>query len=320
MGIYKKFIFNALLFCCVQLTLRYNRWMYKQSTFFAPWAKAKLNSLACEPPTVNLNSLSGLSVAEISLFKDSIKRFNFVIYELENAANNIAQNLQLLGSALGLKSLDNHLCVAEDKMTKIFNSSDESQSYYIPYTNKSINWHTDGYYNCADQKVCAFILHCVRAAFEGGSNSLMDQDQVFIHLMQQEPLYITALMDDRVMTIPENVKDGIVIRPATSTAIFKVLNDRHDILMRYSMRKKNIQFKQDTVTQEALACMDAFINSAASPHSTIKLKAGQGVVCNNVLHKRTAFKDKAGLERLYYRARYYNRINIKKQGDPQCCG
>jgi hypothetical protein len=40
------------------------------------------------------------------------------------------------------------------------------------------------------------------------------------------------------------------------------------------------------------------------------LRAGQGIICNNVLHKREAFADDAaaGQQRLLYRARYHERI------------
>jgi hypothetical protein len=33
-----------------------------------------------------------------------------------------------------------------------------------------------------------------------------------------------------------------------------------------------------------------------------------GVICNNVLHARTAFRDDPSRPRLLYRARYYDRI------------
>ena len=39
-----------------------------------------------------------------------------------------------------------------------------------------------------------------------------------------------------------------------------------------------------------------------------RLAAGQGVICNNVLHNRTGFEDSESQQRLVYRARYYDRI------------
>ncbi len=42
----------------------------------------------------------------------------------------------------------------------------------------------------------------------------------------------------------------------------------------------------------------------------IVLAAGEGLLCNNVLHNRTEFADDVdkGMTRLIYRARYYDRI------------
>ncbi len=41
-----------------------------------------------------------------------------------------------------------------------------------------------------------------------------------------------------------------------------------------------------------------------------RLKPGEGVICNNVLHNRSGFTDNAanGKQRLLYRARYYDRV------------
>ena len=40
---------------------------------------------------------------------------------------------------------------------------------YIPYTNRGLSWHTDGYYNPSDMPVRAMVLHCIRDAASGGS-------------------------------------------------------------------------------------------------------------------------------------------------------
>jgi hypothetical protein len=48
-----------------------------------------------------------------------------------------------------------------------------------------------------------------------------------------------------------------------------------------------------------------------------RLRAGQGIICNNVLHSRTAFTDAAdsGRGRLLYRARYHDRIRGTAPGN-----
>lgn len=288
----------------------YNFIMYTFYPHYSSWASSKLPYAADTPDIIEILNPTKLNDKDLKNISASIDKFNFALYQLRDETNNFEISYKPFCNQLGLDDLDRHLCLEEDLITKIFNDTVKSKAFYIPYTNKPINWHTDGYYNKQEQMVYSFLLHCSQPAFEGGENSILDPDQVFIYLMEQDKRFIDVLLCDDVMTIPENRKNGELIRPETSTAIFKVLNSQHDVLMRYSMRKKNIIFKQDALTQEALSCMDEFINAETSPHISIKLKAGQGIVSNNVLHKRTAFKDKTGLERLYYRARFYNRINI----------
>ena len=41
----------------------------------------------------------------------------------------------------------------------------------------------------------------------------------------------------------------------------------------------------------------------------IRLQAGQGIICNNVLHNRSEFTDSDTQKRLMYRARYYDAVN-----------
>ena len=40
----------------------------------------------------------------------------------------------------------------------------------------------------------------------------------------------------------------------------------------------------------------------------LRLEPGMGIVCNNVLHARTGFRDAPQHRRLLYRARYYDRV------------
>jgi alpha-ketoglutarate-dependent taurine dioxygenase len=40
----------------------------------------------------------------------------------------------------------------------------------------------------------------------------------------------------------------------------------------------------------------------------LRLEPGMGIVCNNVLHARSAFRDAPQHRRLLYRARYYDRV------------
>ena len=43
----------------------------------------------------------------------------------------------------------------------------------------------------------------------------------------------------------------------------------------------------------------------------VTLQPGMGLLCNNVLHDRSAFTDDPARPRLIYRARYYDRIAVR---------
>ena len=79
--------------------------------------------------------------------------------------------------------------------------------------------------------------------------------------------------------------------------------------MRYTSRPHNIVWKQDQCSQRALNLVREILMEGKSMIE-IRLQAGQGIICNNVLHKREAFSNDAaaGQQRLLYRARYHDRI------------
>ena len=79
----------------------------------------------------------------------------------------------------------------------------------------------------------------------------------------------------------------------------------------FSARQKNIQWRDDAVTRDARACIADLLAGDNGPVFRYRLKAGEGLISNNVLHNRTAFSDGAQNRRLLYRARYFDRIQTK---------
>jgi alpha-ketoglutarate-dependent taurine dioxygenase len=79
--------------------------------------------------------------------------------------------------------------------------------------------------------------------------------------------------------------------------------------MRYSARTRNIAWKQDASTQAAAEFLLNLFRQDSPFIFRHRLKSGEGVLSNNVLHCRTAFEDSedAGHKRLLYRARYFDR-------------
>ena len=79
--------------------------------------------------------------------------------------------------------------------------------------------------------------------------------------------------------------------------------------MRYTARTRSIEWKQDAVTQEAVQFLEGLLSEDTDHILKYRLQPGQGVICNNVLHNRSGFIDDSdSKQRLFYRARYYDRI------------
>lgn len=211
-----------------------------------------------------------------------------------------------LGRCFGLHQLDNNLCADEDAISSLTVQPDALHQGYIPYTNRPIAWHTDGYYNPLDQQIHGMLLHCVQPADEGGENDLLDHEIVYLLIRDENPEYIRALMHPQAMTIPPNVADGVELRPARSGPVFAVYPDGH-LHMRYTDRSRSIEWRDDPLLADAVAFLKQILKTPSPWHFRGRLEAGQGLLCNNVLHTRSGFKDHQH-QRLLYRARYFDRI------------
>jgi alpha-ketoglutarate-dependent taurine dioxygenase len=216
-----------------------------------------------------------------------------------------------LGAQLGLTHLDGNLCADEDAVSTItVGGGGERGSDYIPYTDRPLSWHTDGYYNAPQQQIRAWALMCVRDAPEGGENTLMDHEILYLQLRDEEPEYIRALMADDAMGIPANMVHGRAIRPARLGPVFSVHPVDGSLHMRYSARARNIEWKSDAATRAALACMQRLFSPLSPYIYRHRLAPGQCLLSNNVLHNRSGFRDTAGHRRVVYRVRYYDRISL----------
>jgi alpha-ketoglutarate-dependent taurine dioxygenase len=258
-----------------------------------------------------------LSATELDAMHGALARANLAIYQLPGSRGADKLTIRQLGRQFGLERLDANLCADEDSITSLTVVEKRSEGEYIPYTNKRLNWHTDGYYNALDRQIRAVILHCVQPAAQGGENAFLDHEMAYIALRDQDPALIRALMAPDAMTIPANVQNGRQIRPEQSGPVFSVDRAGH-LHMRYSARTRNVVWKDDAATR---AAAEALLNLFRLDSPFIlrhRLKSGQGVLTNNVLHCRTAFQDDAPRDqtRLLYRARYYDRvIDLRKQRD-----
>lgn len=272
---------------------------------FAAWSRARRAARPADPSdlVVPMAEPATPSATERAALAQALKRTNMAFYRgpaPESVAGEKAR-VKALGAAFGLHRLDAHLCADEDAVTPLQVCRDGSRPRYIPYTDRPINWHTDGYYNTAADAIRGMVLHCVQPAAEGGVNGVMDPEWAWLRLREADPAWARALMHPAAMTIPANTEGGDELREARQVPVFAVLDDGR-LHMRYTQRKRNLVWRDDPATREAVAFLDELLAGPEAWHH--RLDAGCGLLCANVLHTRTGFRDDPARARVMLRARY----------------
>jgi len=216
---------------------------------------------------------------------------------------------RLLANQVGLQRLDGNWLADEDGISPIAVAAPVGdRPAFIPYTNRPIKWHTDGYYQPEDRLIRGMVLHCVRPARSGGETALMDHEMAYIALRDANPEWVAALMAPDAMTIPERLDDDGIARPEQSGPVFSVNALSGELHMRYTARTRSIVWKDDDPTRQAVAFLEHLLGSDNAHIFRLQLAPGMGLVCNNVLHDRTGFDDDPSHPRLLYRARYLDRV------------
>jgi hypothetical protein len=234
-------------------------------------------------------------------------RANMAIYASPETAPG-TELPRLLARQFGLTRLDHNWLADDDGISSVTDAGETGRGDYIPYTNRAIRWHTDGYYNPPDRRIRAMILHCVNSAATGGENALLDHEIVYLQLRDSDPALIAALMQLDAMTIPARTDDAGVVRAAETGPVFSVDPDSGILHMRYTARTRSIEWKDDPKVREAVARLERVLAGPSPFIHRVTLQPGMGLLCNNVLHDRSAFTDDPARPRLIYRARYYDRI------------
>lgn len=231
-----------------------------------------------------------------------------VIYQ--SAVTEADKNIPLrLGQQLGLHRLDGNWLADVDGISPIAVAEPSGdRPAFIPYTNRAIKWHTDGYYQPAQRLIRGMVLHCVRPASRGGETALLDHDMAYIAMRDANPDWVRALMAADAMTIPARLDDDGVARPEQTGPVFSVDPHTGVLHMRYTARTRSIVWKDDATTRAAVKFLADFLASDSPCIFRLKLAPGMGLVCNNVLHDRAAFEDAPAQPRLLYRARYLDRV------------
>lgn len=273
------------------------------------WRERKLAQAIADADglVVEIADPAALTAAERSELLMRCRRSNMAIYA--TAAEMDERAVQRLGAQLGLLRLDANWLAGEQGISRIaVHPGDGTRQAYIPYTDRAIKWHTDGYYNPSERQIRGMILHCVRPAAQSGENQLLDHEIAYLMLRDIDPELIRALSAPDAMTIPERTDEQGVARAAQTGPVFSV-DDAGHLHMRYTARTRSIEWKQDEATRAAVAQLERLLDSDLPHVFRTRLSPGMGLLCNNVLHDRAAFTDDPEQPRLLFRARYLDRLS-----------
>ena len=221
-----------------------------------------------------------------------------------------------LGARFGLTRLDANWLADEDGVSSITPRESGARQDFIPYTERPIRWHTDGYYNPPERQIRGMVLHCVRPAAQGGENAVMDHEIAYILLRDENPDLAKALFAPRAMSIPPRTDESGEARAEESGPVFSCDPASGDLHMRYTARTRSIAWADDAATRTAVAFLQQTLDAptGACPWVIrLRMSPGVGLICNNVLHDRGGFSDPEGTpaerRRLLYRARFLDRIS-----------
>jgi alpha-ketoglutarate-dependent taurine dioxygenase len=275
---------------------------------YRAWRDRKLDTAPATTAEllVAVSDPAKLSTAERRALAERCERANMAVYAAPPRSDGSSDVPRQIGAQLGLHTLDVNYLADDDGITPLAATDTGPRSGFIPYTNRAIRWHTDGYYNPPERRIRAMILHCVERAEQGGENRVFDHELAYIALRDTDPAYVAALMQDDAMSIPARSEEGEVARGDQSGPVFTVTADGR-LHMRYTARTRSIAWKDDPAVHAATAALLHLLDT--DPRVLrLRLDPGMGLVCNNVLHDRSAFTDSAAHRRLILRGRFYEPV------------
>ena len=122
------------------------------SASYRRWREHKLDSAPrrIEDILVALDDPRALTAKELEALLERCATTNMAIYSSNTGGDADKEIPRRLGAQLGLHHLDSHWLTDDDAISPISVRGAEERSErreFIPYTDKPIKWHTDGYYN-----------------------------------------------------------------------------------------------------------------------------------------------------------------------------
>ncbi|HHN67011.1 MAG TPA: taurine catabolism dioxygenase TauD [Thermopetrobacter sp.] len=289
---------------------------------YAAWRAWKLaaHPRRVEELVVPIGNPRAPTADETAAILELARRANMAVFDTHERSGRtdagLEKSLKAFAAHFGLTTLEDHRSRDAEELVPIEVVDDQRQGRggFIPYTTRRLLWHTDGYYKFGypgAPVIRAMMLYCVRQAKEGGENDVLDPEIAYIRLRDADPRFITALMAPDAMTIPAFTEQDGRVRPRSQGPVFWLDAASGALHMRYTERTRHVIWKDDPLTREAVAALRDLLRRADDPYLLrLRLLPGQGLICNNVLHTRSAFVDwdEPGRRRLLYRGRYTERI------------
>ena len=271
-----------------------------KSREFKQWALAKESNIPSniDDLKVVVQDINHVSSKEISSIRDMVKKYNCCIYR--STTDLLSKgNLIRFATSIGMKTYDSNN-IDNSPVSTIMSAKEKNSINYIPYTNKQLNWHTDGYYD--EKPIFSWLLHCEQPADSGGENYLLDHELAIKEYISKHD-NLGPLMNSDAFIIPGNADAG---RNETKGYICDINNKYKKLHMKFSMRKENMKLSNES--KMAILKMKKIIKDDCKKYYlTYKLSKNEGIVSNNILHGRNSFED-GKIIRKVLRIRSYERI------------
>lgn len=287
----------------------------------AAWRRWRAAKLAARPTRladliVDVGDLAAPTAAERVALAAVLARANMAIYRTAPLGEGEARrSVGAFARAVGLTRFERHRSAGADGIVAIRVTDAPRQAGFIPYSPRPLGWHTDGYYawEGPGAAIQSMVLHCVRAAPEGGVNALLDPEIAYVRLRDRDPALVAALMRPDAMTIPLCVEEDGTVRGETTGPVFFVDPATGRLGMRYTARKRHVVWRDDPATR---AAAEALVEIMADDPAIFRLRLapGMGLLADNVLHDRSGFTDAEdpATGRLLLRIRSYDRIALPR--------
>ena len=266
------------------------------------WADQKLESFTNNLDDLSVEIRNPLSItkSEKNEIRQKLTIHNLVFFSIP-VDNDDKLAIKSFASQIGLGKYEYDSNSDADGLTEIrVSETGHNKIDYIPYTNKTLKWHTDGYYNDSKNSIESWMLYCNSPGAQGGTNKYFDHEIAYI-LFNQKFNNIEDLMLDNTYTIPKNELTG---RKQICNPVFRYENSY--LYMKFTMREKNILWNEKSLS--ASKNLKDIIEKTEKYHVCNKFTERQGVITNNVVHMRTSFTNSENNTRLLYRLRSKKRV------------